>query len=371
MARHRGVDDELSRWATAHAPSLLARAEAEAVTLLRDALVDAATADARAHAPRKKAASPLADEPVEAEPERAPDAAEAVTGEARRAPVAGEAGRAPVAGEAGTDELVWAYCVLRATDEFPADLPGVDPAGDVRPVRSDDLIALVSSVPCDEFGSEPLHRNLNDIGWLERVARAHESVLDAVLQMSTIVPLRLCTLYETADGVGQMLEREHDAFSEALEQLEGRAEWAVKVLIDEERLMHAAQSSGEENGAVQRELEGQSEGGAYMLRRRLERQHRATADALASEVAHEVHTGLQTWAIDAVTRPPQNRELSGHQGTMVLNAAYLGPHERVGKLRELVAELEARYAEFGVRIELTGPWPPYNFVSADTSAAAA
>ncbi len=361
VARDRDVDDELSRWAAVRAPSLLARAEAEAVALLRDALVDAATDTAGSRAPRgKQAASPVAQEAVAAESPPAP-------APAKPAVAAGS----PPAPAPERDELVWAYCVLRAGDEFPEDLPGVHPASGVRPVRGDDLIALVSSVPRGQFGSEPLHRNMNDIGWLERVARAHERVLDATLQLSTIVPLRLCTLYETADGVARMLEREHDAFAEALQRLEGRAEWAVKVLIDEERLMRAAQTSGGHNGATERELEGQSEAGAYMLRRRLEREYRAAADALASEVAQEVHAGLQGWAIDTVTRPPQNRELSGHEGTMVLNAAYLLPHERVDELRELVAGLEARYAELGARIELSGPWPPYNFVSADTSIAAA
>ena len=32
------------------------------------------------------------------------------------------------------------------------------------------------------------------------------------------------------------------------------------------------------------------------------------------------------------------------------------------ELRELVAELEERHRPLGARIELTGPWPPYNFV---------
>ncbi len=232
-------------------------------------------------------------------------------------------------------------------------------------------MALVSSVPRAEFGSQPLHRNLNDIGWLERVARAHERVLDAALQASTVVPLRLCTLYETDDGVRQMLERERAALTSALRRLEGQAEWAVKVLVDEQRLMRAAQASSEPNGAGDQELDGQGEGGAYLRRRGLERQHRGAAEALASEVAQEVHVGLQSWAIDAVTQQAQNRELSGHQGEMVLNAAYLGARDRVDELRALVAEFEARYRDLGVRIELTGPWPPYNFVSSGSSAAVA
>ena len=82
-----------------------------------------------------------------------------------------------------------------------------------------------------------------------------------------------------------------------------------------------------------------------------------------AEVAEQVHARFQDWTIDAVTLPAQNRDLSGHEGDMLLNAAYLVEADRVEELRELVAELEARYRELGAHIELTGPWPPYNFVS--------
>lgn len=337
MARDRGLDDELPRWAAAHAPSLLERAEADAVAILRAALVDAALEGRE-------------------DREQALHKGHGKTSFACTPP--------PQPGRGG---LTWVYCVLRATDDFPAGLTGVDPDDEVRAVQSAGLIALVSSVAREDFGSEPLHRNLNDIRWLERVARAHESVLDATLQMSTIVPLRMCTLYEDASGVRKMLEREHDALADALEELEGREEWAVKVLIDEERLMQSVQRSSERGRGLEEELEGRGEGGAYMLHRRLDRELRASADALASEVSQQVHARLQDWSLDAVTRPPQNRELSGHYGRMLLNGAYLVERERIDELRALVAEFEVRYQELGVRIELTGPWPPYNFVSAGSS----
>ncbi|MFL5875028.1 MAG: GvpL/GvpF family gas vesicle protein, partial [Solirubrobacteraceae bacterium] len=43
----------------------------------------------------------------------------------------------------------------------------------------------------------------------------------------------------------------------------------------------------------------------------------------------------------------------------------------VDGLRDLVADLEARHRALGVRIELTGPWPPYNFAPRGDAAALA
>ena len=320
--------DELARWAAARAPDLLSRAEAEAVAVLRDALLGAAL-----------------------RPEREPKSAPA---------------RAPRTTEVRGDAL-WAYCVTRAGESLPDGLEGVH-GGRPRWVGSGELAALVSPVPLSDFGEEPLRSNLNDLAWLEQVARAHEAVLEVALAAGTIVPLRLCTIYESEASVRRMLQDERESLSRALELLDGRQEWGAKLLAHREKLMEAAHSR---SGETDDDLAETGGGGAYMLRRRQERQLREAADSLAAEIAEDVHARLQGWASDAVTRPPQNRDLSGHEGDMLLNAAYLVPAERVDGLRELVAELEKRYEALGVRIELTGPWPPYNFVPGGGAAAIA
>jgi hypothetical protein len=335
------VADELAAWARKRAPELLARAEAEAVAALRDALIDAALA---------RRSGSVSTQP----PQRQPTA-----------------DRTP-AGDAPSGHALWAYCVLRAGDSLPADSGGVDADGPLERVETRDLAAIVSRVPLAEFGAEPLRENLNDLAWLERVARSHEAVLDAALrQQSTIVPLRLCTIYESERSVREMLEREHDSLAQALDALAGRQEWGVKLIVDEDLLAEEARSRSAEAAALEDELGARTGGGAYMLRRRLERHVREAVDSLCAELAEQVHLQLQDWTTDAVTLPPQNPELSGHEGRMLLNGAYLVDAERVDGLRELVAELEERHRALGARIELTGPWPPYNFLPGGGTAALA
>lgn len=338
MSRHpdRDVTAELAQWALDRAPELVARAEAEAVAVLRDALVTAGLRGIRRDSETTPEPSPAAaPEPAIPAPPDAPD-------------------------------LAWAYCVLRDTDPVPPGIAGITDSP-VERVAAEGLAALISRVPATEFAAEPLTRNLNDLTWLERVARSHEAVLDAALAQGTIVPLRMCTLFEGEAGVREMLERQREALTEALAALEGRLEWAVKVLVDRHRLMEAARP--EDRGIAERAPSG--DGGAYLQRRRGERSAREAAGRLAAETAQQIHARLQDWTIDARTRPPQNRELSGHEGEMVLNAAYLVERERTDELRQLVTELEEHHRELGARIELTGPWPPYNFVAADEKAAPA
>jgi Gas vesicle synthesis protein GvpL/GvpF len=248
------------------------------------------------------------------------------------------------------DDLLWAYGVVAAGATLPGDIVGVA-GGAIAPVAAGGLAALTSRVPRADFAAQPLREHLNDLPWLERVAREHEAVLDQVLATATVVPLRLCTIYEDGAGVERMLEREREALAEALARLEGRQEWGVKLLVE-----RATGQSGQPADS----------GAAYLARRRQEQAEREQARALTAQLVDDVDATLRALAADAVRLPGQNRELSGHRGDMVLNAAYLVDDPQA--LRACVAELQERYAAHGAQLELTGPWPPYNFVASPAAA---
>src|SRR5205085_11872727 len=108
----------------------------------------------------------------------------------------------------------------------------------------------------------------NDIEWLEVVARAHEDVLERALGAGTIVPLRLCTRDESEEGARRMLAEEHDTLGAALDHLAGREEWGVKLLVDPDRLAEEARARGAEGADLEAGLSAETDGGAYLLRRR-------------------------------------------------------------------------------------------------------
>jgi hypothetical protein len=338
------VPDELARWAASRAPEVRARAEAEVVEELKRALLVATLR--RSGAPERREAEPAVTETTLERPASKPAESEP-------------------AEPAPAGEGLWAYCITRAR-EAPV-LNGIHGAP-VEHVEADGLVAFVSHVPLAEFGEAPLRRNLNDLDWLERVAREHETVLERALEGGTIVPLRICTIFADEQAVAGMLADQRAALEVALDALEGRQEWGVKLLVDRAALEAAARKRAPD--AYDDELGGRSAGGAYLLRRRHERELREEADRLAGGLAEDVHARLQDWAADAVVNSPQNPELSGHEGDMLLNAAYLVEAEKVERLHELVMELQERHRELGARLELTGPWPPYNFVPRSDTALA-
>jgi hypothetical protein len=257
-----------------------------------------------------------------------------------------------------SDRLIWAYGIVPAEAAPSVGATGVA-GGAVEALAAGTLSVLVSEVPGGEFDAEPLRANLNDLEWLERVARDHEAVLDELVAQTTVVPLRLCTIFADRDGARHMLEREREPLVEALGRLEGRQEWGVKLLVDGDRLAAAAAPASEPASG-----EG---GAAYLARRRTERQTREAARSLAVQLVDEVDGALRVHAIAAARLRPQNRELSGYTGNMLLNAAYLLDADEVDALRATADELQERHAEHGAQIIVTGPWPPYNFAAGEAA----
>ena len=74
-------------------------------------------------------------------------------------------------------------------------------------VRHRGLDAVVSSMSTwTEFGEEGLQRNLEDLEWLETVARRHDDVVQLVAGTGSVAPLRLATICLDDDGVRARLD---------------------------------------------------------------------------------------------------------------------------------------------------------------------
>ncbi|MGH3274227.1 MAG: GvpL/GvpF family gas vesicle protein [Streptosporangiaceae bacterium] len=114
-----------------------------------------------------------------------------------------------------------------------------------------------------------------------------------------------------------------------------------------------------ENGDTRAAGREAGSGMAYLRRRReqLSAQQLGRRQAVAD--AERVHDGLSRVAIAARLHAPQAPQLTRTSEPMVLNGAYLLDEQQGDGLRQVVAALAAEC--LAVRLELTGPWPPYSF----------
>jgi hypothetical protein len=238
-----------------------------------------------------------------------------------------------------------------------SDLPpctGVDRRHDAELIRHAGVAAVASAVPREDFQHGALERSLEDLPRLELIARTHERVLDEALRLGPVVPLRICTIYESADHVREMLEREQRSLGDALDRLTGAAEWGVKAYLVARADPRARTV---DSGAP-------ASGTAYLARKHAERDAAENARRAADTTVEMIHRRLSEQAVDAALGRVQDRRLSGREDEMVLNASYLVPDARIAGFRSLLRDLTRRHAPDGVRLELTGPWPGYHFAGA-------
>ncbi|WP_374984367.1 GvpL/GvpF family gas vesicle protein [Streptomyces fradiae] len=250
-----------------------------------------------------------------------------------------------------TPPLRYVYAVCRPIDgvlpEGAAGITGEPP----RLLHHGGLVAVVDAVPAEEFDEAPLRARLEDLDWLSATARGHDAVVASLTAVTSPLPLRLATVCRDDSGVRRLLDEGRDRFVRALDRLDGRVEWGVKVHARKEAPAGPRAPAGAPSGAV---------GGREYLRRRLrERDGREEARRRAEEVGRELHGRLSAHAEATAVHPPQDPRLTGDADAVnVLNAAYLVARERAEGFVALVGEVAE---SDGVRVELTGPWAAYSF----------
>ncbi|MHB0874793.1 MAG: GvpL/GvpF family gas vesicle protein [Anaerolineae bacterium] len=265
---------------------------------------------------------------------------------------------------------IYVYGIIRGSELPSPPIAGLAEGHPVALQPFRDLAAVVSRVPLAEYGDEALRANLADMAWLESRVRAHQAVLDAVLASYTLVPMKFATIYYHEAGVTELLAGHYEQFAAQFERLSGRQEWGLKLYCDDAKLAAGVGDTCAEVRRLQGEIEGKSKGTAYLLVSKLREITARETERMALELADAAHTGLANLSAAARLNPTQGEEITGHQDRMLLNAAYLVDAQALPAFQAAVADFAASYSDRGARVELTGPWPAYNFVDLAESAQA-
>jgi len=260
----------------------------------------------------------------------------------------------------------YVYGVLGSDNNQPVEgLPeeGIDPAYPVYGLPYQAIQAIVSKVSLQEFGQEELEANLEDMRWLEAKVRAHQCVIEMVLASHTLIPMRFCTIYRGESRVQETLAQHYDNFVETLAYLEGKQEWGVKAYCDGKTLVQRVEDVSDRVKALEAEMEQKSSGAAYFLKKKVDETIAEEVERVSDEYAQRSHDRLSGHAGESVVNLLQSREITGRKEAMVLNGAYLVDEEQLAAFRAELERLEEEYGDLGLSYDMTGPWPPYSFVS--------
>jgi gas vesicle protein GvpL/GvpF len=243
----------------------------------------------------------------------------------------------------------------------------VDPAHDVELLAEGPLAGVASRVSLEEFDEAALPERLGDAVWLEQKIRAHEQVLERMLSAVSVVPCRFCTVYRSESELRRFLSERREPLLAALERVSGRVELGVKAFVDRERFVAGQAPRNDKIRELRERAASMAEGRAYLERRRLEQLVSSEVERLRSTASSDIHARLLARAGDGLPLALQAPDVSGREEEMIFHGAYLvGADER--KFEAVLRSLAAEYRDAGVEFELTGPWPPYNFVPEELQA---
>jgi len=258
----------------------------------------------------------------------------------------------------------YVYCIAeRATAaELPAESlpPAIEDDSKLEWVVSGELAALSSQVPLASYSEESLAEHLSDASWTAARAMRHETIAEYVAKRAGIVPLRFGTIFLERDGIERMLSDKGRELREILERLRGREEWGVNVFCDQNILMSSITSVS----PVLRELvEGAAQaspGQSYLMQKKIDALKVDEARLALNRIIEDIQKSLSDRSDDAKRLRVLKVEATEH-GELKAKFAFLIQQSDFDRFRDAAEKLAQEHQRAGVRLELTGPWPAYNF----------
>ncbi|MDQ4115005.1 MAG: GvpL/GvpF family gas vesicle protein [Actinomycetota bacterium] len=246
--------------------------------------------------------------------------------------------------------VVHAYGLIQGDEPRPMPDHGIADA-DIRTVPFNGLEVVVSDLPAASFGEAVWAEHGEDSGWVTPVAAAHHEVLQHLVEHGDVLPLQLPGIYPSDEAMIAALDSSRGDLERAWRFLAGHVEWSLQVFpTSSPRAPEAlAPRSGRE----------------YLERRRSQQGARDEQRRQRELLVTDTHEALAREATASVVRAPLDSAVTGREEPMLLNNAYLVPrHEEQRFLQAAEEHHHQLVATAGMRIEVTGPWPPYSFVGA-------
>jgi Gas vesicle synthesis protein GvpL/GvpF len=191
--------------------------------------------------------------------------------------------------------------------------------------------------------------------WLSRCAVGHEAVIEYCLRARAVVPMKLFTIFENDFRATKEVERQRHEIDASMKRVAGRREWGVRI-----RAVPAAARPS--RGRRVKTAGGAATGTSYLAAKKQARDETREIAARAQTRVNRAYSALAALSADARRHPPA---IGGEHSTrLVLDAAFLVAIDGTAQFRAATRRAARSLNRDGYGVEVTGPWPPYNFIEA-------
>jgi hypothetical protein len=202
-------------------------------------------------------------------------------------------------------------------------------------------------------------------------AISYQKVVESIHRETTTLPMRYGCLMRDENEVVGMLREHSSQFIAAIQQVRGCSEFGMRILLPEESGKDRTDGSPVETGVAEPGCQYSRGGKAYLLARA---KHFAGEDRLVQRQKDVLNECLDTfrgtfvkWNSKVsqhrlpVAQAEDNRRCGGqtHNITCLLSLFFLVEVTKEQAFREAFCNLNLTSY---LKVIMTGPWPPYNFV---------
>ena len=246
------------------------------------------------------------------------------------------------------DRVIHLYGLTEAPEpapEFARKLKGVDGTAAVEGIACGRFMCWISRVPQVEFAQE-LAKNMQDLDWLAAATTRHQQVLSAIAERADVLPSRFGVEFLNEKSLREHIESREADFHADLERIRGKEEWGVKVFA----LPALAAPRNDKKIRTGKEyLQAKS----ALVRRVLNP---------AGPEFDELNGMLESIAIEVA----EGGKLAAATRDLQFHKTLLLKRTDRKKLANVVRAFSKKWKDRS-RIECTGPWPAFSFVSHSNS----
>lgn len=240
--------------------------------------------------------------------------------------------------------VLYLYGVTQSQTAKPIVPVGVDLQSRVEAIECEGVICWISRVSADDFENS-LTKNMENLDWLATASVAHQRAIQAISQQADILPARFGTVFRDERSLAAHIQKHLKQISRDFKRVKDADEWGIKIF---------------ETAPPTTAVPKVSSGKEYLLAKAALLPKKKSAQIPTEELS-EFQDELSGIADESA---PAGRISRGQRG-LLFQTSLLVKRANRQHLESVLKKFSRKWAETR-RIECTGPWPPYSFVSQDS-----
>jgi hypothetical protein len=257
---------------------------------------------------------------------------------------------------------IYLFCLMPAEPLPKIAGKGIDGEHPLLVETIGDVAAVFSEINHEDFSGPEGGKNLEDLAWVAPRALRHEEVVLSAMKQGLVLPVRFGTIFSSLAAAAEPLRQRRDVLDKYFRDTASKQEWTLKGYVDRPRAR--ARMTAARLAVEKEQLAGLSPGKRYFLEQKIKGAVDKDMAIWLKEMARDILRVVREVSAGFSECRLQSQDVTGRDEEMFFNGALLVPDGSATDLQRITHEWNAGQKTQGLRIELSGPWPPYHFAPA-------